>query len=1221
MKIISIKFLNLNSLKGEHEIRFDRPPFNESGLFAITGPTGAGKTTILDAITVALYGRVHRHNKDVFEMMTRHTGESYAEVEFEVKDKLYRSKWSVRRSRGKADGQLQTPKMELADAVTGTIIVNHPVNEVKEEIVKIAGLDYSQFLRSVMLSQGDFTRFLKADENERSELLEKITDTGIYSQISVAAFERAREERSKLDLLHGKLNDVPLLKEEERQVYSDELAALNASEHIFKQQETELREKISWLVNLGKLEKRRLELLANLHADESFYAGHTVDFERLHQHQQAMFYRPALLEIKSITAQLKNQEIALQELELLLPAYVRETAATQSALTAASEQTEGIQKNLNDHEPVFDAVSKKDFLIEQGKIQLERTAQTVERAASVLQDSLATQTLTTAALRTIRERLAVLSRWLEENADDSKLDKEIIVFRQQLKEIAALELKTADLQQQQSRLRQQIEEEQTEAALREKNKTALEAQLLVQASAIEQLNIQLATVLSGASAEDIAAGLNAFPSLIYTAEQQLRLANLYHKRLADQELLLKEQQEQQGQYQLLQGSVAEQAKVFELESAILEDFQKIYELEVKVQNYDADRLQLQPEQPCPLCGSVHHPYAEGKYSGRATEAAERRNRQQEKLRLLKSGLDKQNLAFNTLLLRLENGEKAKAQLAEELQELKRAFEENNLSLPKALEINRPGIITAVLEKKKAEQLILQQRLKTARDLQVQIGIAENDILSQKELLTALHYKTEQGTLSAAFTEKQLAEAVSEEALLKQEKDKLQQIAGALLAPFNLLYDTMNTSGILLEMEDRFKHYSQSAEEFTRLQPELRQLETELKNTDKTITEKKEDLEQVSTQMREQDKALQQLKEDRFELFGIKDPKQEREQLNAMLKQQRAEAEKLQLSLQEKQEQLRIAEDRQHTLSAALFAQRKLLNTQKQQLTGEISVLGLSALEELNACFLPDDEAKSITALEKKAVQQIDTGKSLIAATERELEEERIKSLTAELQESLEKQLEEENGKLSLLLEQKGRLREVLYKDDQLKMKYESFVQQIAAQQKETDRFQQLSALIGSADGKKFSRFAQGLTLARLTGLANRHLLRLSDRYSILKSPEKDLDLQIIDGYQADVVRPMSTLSGGESFLVSLALALGLSDLASRKVQINSLFIDEGFGTLDAETLDVAITALENLQANGKSIGIISHVEALKERIGTQIQVVKQPGGSSKIMCYSYGTLH
>ena len=160
-------------------------------------------------------------------------------------------------------------------------------------------------------------------------------------------------------------------------------------------------------------------------------------------------------------------------------------------------------------------------------------------------------------------------------------------------------------------------------------------------------------------------------------------------------------------------------------------------------------------------------------------------------------------------------------------------------------------------------------------------------------------------------------------------------------------------------------------------------------------------------------------------------------------------------------------------------------------------------------------------------------------------------------------------------------------------------------------------MIGSADGKKFSRFAQGLTLARLTDLANRHLQKLTDRYEILKSKAKDLELLIIDKYQADAIRPMTTLSGGESFLVSLALALGLSDLASRKVQINSLFIDEGFGTLDADTLDVAISALENLQSKGKTIGVISHVEALKERIGVQIQVSKQQGGHSKIKILSY----
>jgi len=207
--------------------------------------------------------------------------------------------------------------------------------------------------------------------------------------------------------------------------------------------------------------------------------------------------------------------------------------------------------------------------------------------------------------------------------------------------------------------------------------------------------------------------------------------------------------------------------------------------------------------------------------------------------------------------------------------------------------------------------------------------------------------------------------------------------------------------------------------------------------------------------------------------------------------------------------------------------------------------------------------------------------------------------------------------MSLLNQEIGGLNIRLVQDGKLKIKYADLTSQIELQKKEFEKWEKLSYLIGSADGKKFRRFAQGLTLARLTDLANCHLLKLSDRYQILSSKENTLELFIIDGYQADAVRSMASLSGGESFLVSLALALGLSDLASRKIQINSLFIDEGFGTLDADTLDLAICALENLQAKGKTIGIISHVEALKERIGTQIQITKQPGGSSKINVMSY----
>ena len=158
----------------------------------------------------------------------------------------------------------------------------------------------------------------------------------------------------------------------------------------------------------------------------------------------------------------------------------------------------------------------------------------------------------------------------------------------------------------------------------------------------------------------------------------------------------------------------------------------------------------------------------------------------------------------------------------------------------------------------------------------------------------------------------------------------------------------------------------------------------------------------------------------------------------------------------------------------------------------------------------------------------------------------------------------------------------------------------------------LNEMVGSASGDKFAKFAQGITLDQLIYLANKHLQILSPRYELQRSSDssKLLEIEIIDSFQGDVVRPVSTLSGGESFIVSLSLALGLSALASQKISIDSLFLDEGFGTLDSDSLELALNALNQLQSSGKMVGVISHVEVLKERIPLQIRVMPKGDGTS-----------
>ena len=171
---------------------------------------------------------------------------------------------------------------------------------------------------------------------------------------------------------------------------------------------------------------------------------------------------------------------------------------------------------------------------------------------------------------------------------------------------------------------------------------------------------------------------------------------------------------------------------------------------------------------------------------------------------------------------------------------------------------------------------------------------------------------------------------------------------------------------------------------------------------------------------------------------------------------------------------------------------------------------------------------------------------------------------------------------------------------------------IEAQEREYQGWLQLHTLIGSADGKKFRNFAQGLTFETVVQYANRTLRAMSDRYLLIRDTVQPLELNVIDNYQAGEIRSTKNLSGGESFLVSLALALGLSQMTSKKVRVDSLFLDEGFGTLDEEALDVALGTLASLQRDGRLIGIISHVAALRDCIGTQILVTPHARGCSRI---------
>jgi len=1017
MKIRQIRFRNINSFYGEHPpIPFTEGLLGNTGLFVISGPTGAGKSTLLDVITLALFNKIPRiagaisqtnivneglivNQKAAAEAATN----AYAEVEYEVNEQAYRSRWSIRKNR---NGNWNNYEMEIARLPDGQLLPIKGLNEFPKKNEELIGLTYDQFVRSIVLAQGAFDQFLKSRAADRSKMLEKITGTEIYRQLSLRAYAVNRDYEGRMETQKRDITQIQVLDDERVGELNQQLARVNDRLTVLAKEIAHYDAEHDLLNQIAKAD----EQLGNLAGQEQRLAGKQEDFaaslQRLQRHEEVADLAQDLANLTHIETN-RNRE---------------------------SDNQQAAEKEL-------------------GKLDHQLT-QLLIQARTLTRDSTLTETTLVETVNKFRDKVLELENKLE--AEKQNLQKPLKAVEQSIQNaknewIRSLNPKAVTVNAQLVAKRQQ--EIGLELVQLEQDYSALSGEAIQQR--INQLIAQ----------ESDLTGL-------YTALKQQQERLMDGLGLTEQ---INKKAEILDEKHPLWNQLAAEVKTLEEEKTDLED--KKAQL-VKEVDFEELRKELQDGKPCPLCGSLKHPYAQH-YINQTGQL---------------------ELQLQSVLLKLK------------------ATKDQYDSINKEL-------ITAQSQ----QQALIEQR----KDLR--------DLFSKKR--TEISQKLTAFSLDASLTPEQV-----------KDQQKLIQIQRQEL-----------TDLLSLSEQDTV----------------LRRLSTDLQTVQDSMSE------------------VQRLKGEKENLYPGNDIKEATGQLV-----NRFNSVQNQRSAQEKIRQNAItagSEFDQH-YSAAMAALQPLLT---ERGVADIASARARLLDAPTAKRLQEQKAaleKEAHDIERKRTEETTKRKEALSGRKTDLPAAQITQLLSELK-----------GEERTSIEQLGSTRTTIEHDKGERKRRDKLSNALARLETEARPWQELNRLIGSAKGDEYSKFAQSLTLAQLIGLANRRLKDLTDRYLLLKPRDGQDELYVVDLYQGSTERSVSSLSGGETFTLSLALALGLSDLASQNVQIDSLFIDEGFGTLDPETLDTAVAMLEKLQHDSqKTIGIISHRHEIKERISVQIQVDKGIDGTSRI---------
>lgn len=1108
MRIKKLEIYNIASIE-EAVIEFDRQPLSDAELFLITGTTGAGKTTLLDAICLALYNTTPRIVKgkrqdfqinndgltecDPRNIMRQNTGYAYSRVCFEGNDgKEYCAEWSVERgTKRKPTSNLSNAVWQITENGTGKTVTgnkNSSYKEVEEIITGAVGLDYNQFCRTTMLAQGEFTEFLKSDEDAKAEILEKISGSDIYRKIGAEIFNQCSISKKKMEEEEEKFASIVVMSEEERLAKESELENIEKELGRLSVTSGMLQTQIAWLGDETSLSAKVAETRTALESAEEAVGSEEYKLRLLdvRQWNETIDVREAL---RSAVVQKRNAEHAAGELEKLKEDYIEAISgeaylighynARLNELEAISSQLLSQEKNVTAYNgrqaviadirnfkvSVQDLEGKQETLriaveeqFPEAQVALAESAGKLEKAAEVLEACRAEYAGITAELE--RSDLPGLRKEKEFLRDISAIRKGIEEYDSAIEELRK------SMADDRTQLEVILEKERKEKE--ELERLTLEHERRKQT--IDRFAKQMRSVLHE--------GLGKADNMCPVCGQQVNF--LKSDALLDEE------------YMNIQNEFNEQKKKADTVSAEVIRLKNLLSLS---EGRLADMLKRK---------------ADG--SDKLNVMASERN---DADILKKSSSDELYAMMESLTKRIMEGE--------------------------AIEIQQKSIsnklTTLVSEKGKAETRHINDKA-LIESIDSDIKRLSSEIEAIKARITRL-------------------EADIDLAL----KDSL---------PWENEWK-VNADGFIVEIADKGASYDNIRARQIRV--------NEIINASRPVIENISDLKERLRGL------MPGWSED-----GVVPKKVEGLQncWNILVS-------NVSSAIQ--------------SLTNAKAQYEDYLKDVKAFLTSNPDYT-LEKLEELMCISTERHNSEAAYISEIQAV--VATASSRYESAEKEYSEHLQNRPDGLAEEDTLDGLTEARNECDRLRDENNIRKGVIVKeleDDDKAIKLKGDTTRLDQLKVEYEKWRRFNAIFGDKEGRTLSKIAQSYVLGTLLDAANHHLRKMAPRYRLLVNPGS-LNLKLEDKYNGYSTRSTNSISGGESFLVSLALALALADFGQH-LGVSMLFIDEGFGTLSGEALQNAINTLKTLHSDyGRQVGIISHREEIRESIPTQIKVNLTSGTSA-----------